>query len=348
MYTFREEEKPKFKLRNALILSLLLLLVLLWTADDENLFLLSAEEIKQLELQNQEAKREMTFRFLDEPEDDVEHKDPDFLSDANRIKKSQEQEKEPENDDPISKGNTYELAKSLAPSVESSSPAIVQPPAPEQKEAPEIEEALPEEPVEPEQEQPAEDPLKDVEAKDLPESKTENLDDPQPPGPGNVPTDPGAPKPFRRITAAERERARKMASREMSAVSVNPSSTSSETSYNNPNGSSAPFTGMSIETSRSDLGPYLKILKQLIKGNWRIPNIARFEVSGVAVVSFKIHKDGKFSDAMLVTESGYQPLDTSSLNAIVNTYQAPPLPQYVDEEWIPIRFAFYYNMRPNY
>ena len=349
MYIFREEEKPKFKLRNAFILSLLLLLILFWTADDENMFMLSAEELKQLELQREQEERDMVFRFLDEPEDDVEHENPEFLSDANRIKKSQEEQQEPENNDPISQGNTFELAKSLAPQATSSAPPVEQPPSKEQIEEPEMEEVLPEEPEKPELETPPEEPVEEVEElKDTPEKQTESKEDPALPGPGQMAPDPGAPKPFTRVTKAEREQARKQASQEMKALSVNQDMAHSQTSYHNPNGSSAPFTGMSIETSRSDLGPYLKILKQLIKGNWRIPNIARFEVSGVAVVSFKIHKDGKFSDATLVTDSGYQPLDTSALNAIINTYQAPPLPQYVDEEWIPIRFAFYYNMRPNY
>ena len=107
------------------------------------------------------------------------------------------------------------------------------------------------------------------------------------------------------------------------------------------------MTGLSIETSRDDLGAYFKILRQLVKGNWRVPSIARFEVSGVSAVSFRIHKNGKISHVVLSDSSSHEPLDTSSMNAIINT-SPPPLPDHVEEDWIPVRFGFYYNMRPHY
>ena len=109
-----------------------------------------------------------------------------------------------------------------------------------------------------------------------------------------------------------------------------------------------PQTGISVETSRDDIGAYLKILRQLVKGNWRIPPIGRYEVSGVAVVYFKLYKDGRITEAAVVSSSTYEELDSSALKAVTNSYQAPPLPPNVEEEWLPMKFGFYYNIRPNF
>ena len=245
-------------------------------------------------------------------------------------RKSQpKEERPPDNNDPISRGDTFELEK---PS--EAQQAVSPPPVPPQQESV-PEDATPAEPKEVELEKPLDEPLE----RDKPVESAEK---------GSVPLDPGAPKPYRRLTESEIADAKKKARQEMTDLSFRQNKARETRQYDNPNGRSAPALGMSVETSRDDLGDYLKVLQQLVKGNWRIPNIARFEVSGVTIVSFKIHQNGKFSEARIMTNSGYEPLDTSALNAILNTYQAPPLPKHVDEEWIPIRFAFYYNMRPRY
>ena len=142
----------------------------------------------------------------------------------------------------------------------------------------------------------------------------------------------------------------RQALKEMNLLESNaPTAPAAETSrFDNPAGSSAPFLGVSVETKRSDLGPYLKILKQLIQGNWRIPNIARYEVSGVSGIFFKIRKDGTIEGVSIGHSSTFEPLDVAALNAVTNTNPAPPLPSHVEEEWIPIKFGFYYNVRPNY
>ena len=348
-YLFREEDKPPFRLRSAGLWAVLLLLLLFWWGGDRHLFQLSAAELKVLEEARLERERDMTFRFVDAPADDVEQEEAEFLSDADRIKKSQPEEQEtPDNNDPISVGNTYELEQGVPQANESGGPPVpnVQPSPPtppqpqrQQQLQEEPEEVTPEEaPPEPDREEPLEAETDETgqEAQEIPDVR------------GQVPTDPNAPKPFRRLSSQEMDQIREQAAREMTVSGISRPMSRVDSSYDNPRGSSAPVTGMSIETSRDDLGDYLKILKQLIRGNWRIPNIARFEVSGFAVVYFRIHQDGKFSDAILYTESGHEPLDTAALNAIINTYKAPPLPQHVDEEWIPIRFGFYYNMRPRY
>jgi len=156
-----------------------------------------------------------------------------------------------------------------------------------------------------------------------------------------------APKPYRKLSKSERLTAQKQAVKEMNMRRSIPQQHREGTRFHNPKGSGAPNIGLTVETTRTDMGPYLRILRQLIKGNWRIPNIAKFEVAGVTGISFKIHKDGHFSDVKVMLSSHHEPLDVAALNAI-NTTQAPPLPEHVDEEFVPIKFGFYYNTRPRY
>jgi len=73
-------------------------------------------------------------------------------------------------------------------------------------------------------------------------------------------------------------------------------------------------------------------------------NEASFDTTGI---SFRIHQDGTITDVGVALSSRFEPLDVASLNAINNT-NPPPLPDHVDDEYVPIKFGFYYNLRPNY
>jgi len=345
-FVFREEPPPRFNLPGAGLIALLLLLLLGLSSEQARLFELSAEELRQLELEKQELEREMMFRFVEAPADEApEERETRFLSDADRLMKSQQQEElPPDNTDPISQGNTFELENARPTEPSMTQPSVPTPPAPRPTPEPsgappqetEAEEALADEPTE--VEEPSEVDKPEPAEADAPEQ-------------GSVPfPEAGGPKPYRRMTEEEKALARERASAELRNLNLNesPPPSPSTKRYDNPAGATSPLAGFSIETTRSDLGEYLKILRQLVKSNWRIPNIARYEVSGVSVVSFRLHKDGRITDARLVTSSAYDPLDTSSLNAIINTYKAPPLPPHVQEDWIPMKFGFYYNMRPRY
>ncbi len=328
---FREEENPKFGLGSAAVVALLLLGLFFLVFRDARLFLPNHDELSSLHQEKEALERELVFRFLNTPEDVPENEDAKFFSDAARLKKSEQSEEHPpENDDPISKGDTLELEQRALPRQqtkqrqESEAEAVAQ----------EVAKAVPEEP-------------RDVAGSEtIPEEPAQERVQPS----TDLPLVEDGPKPYRKLSRQELLEARRRAQREMNVLergAVGRPARNS-TQFHNPRGSAAPMTGLSIETTRHDLGPYLNILKQLIKSNWRVPSIARFEVSGATGVHFKIHKNGKITDARIISSSSYEPLDTASLNAIVNTYQAPPLPDHIEEAWIPIKFGFFYNMRPNY
>lgn len=352
-YQFREEDNPRFSFNKALLPSLLLLLLLFIGFEQVRPFTLSAEEQARLEEEAEAMSREMTFRFVDAPAESMpENPDAKYFSDADRTLKSQEQPtEEPENDDPASTGNTYELEQAQQPSPQNqaaqpsvaspnSAPAAAQPPLP----------PLPQADSQPEQTTAETEPQQADEENEVPDEPVEVEGERDAFESGQVPTAPGAPKPYRPLSQKERAEITERAKRDMSLQSQlsrqQAAAPSGGNRYHNPGGRATPNLGFSIDTAGHDLGPYLRILTQLVKSNWRVPTIAQFEVSGVTVVGFKLHKDGRITDAVVLVQSEHQPLDVSALNAITNTYKAPPLPDHIDEPWIPIKFAFYFNMRP--
>lgn len=365
-YIFREEEQPKFNLTFSSGLAVLILLLLLGFVQKRHPFQVPPEEIARLQALKEQRQRDMVFRFSDAPDEDVEHEDPRFLSDANRRQRSQQREESPNEDpDPFSRGNTFELENGQPGQPGSvpqpPTPRVVQPevqPSPDLKPQEQPREEQQAKTEEEPQEEATEEPVEEV--AEATQEEPEEVTDQEVPDPvkeqletsdrGTLPVVKGGPRPYRPVTKNELAAARQAAIREMNlrdAAKVDAGSSASAT-FDNPTGSNAPFLGLTVETTRSDMGEYLKVLRQLIRGNWRIPNIARYEVSGVTGISFNIHKDGTITDIYVMRPSGHEPLDVSSRNAISNTSPAPPLPKHVDEDKVPIKFGFYYNMRPRY
>lgn len=360
---------------HANLLALIVLILLLGVAERQDPFRLSQEELALLKKEDAERRRDMVFRFSDAPDEDIEKDDARFQSDANREHRSMQEQSPNEDPDPYSKGNTYELQNSRPPSPTqqaqanpAQTPSSQTRPRPAQtptQQAQNQPQRPPERAQQPDSRNPADKPeakRQEQAAKDeraaaepkepqKPEEREVEAEEKFDKSAGKLPVLPGAPKPYRPMSAKEMSSVREAAAREMKVADSSEGATAGAghaATFDNPNGSGSPLLGLTVETTRSDLGPYLKILKQLISGNWRVPNIARFEARGVTGISFNIHKDGSFSDVRVILKSGYEPLDVSSLNAINNTTPAPPLPKFVDEDVVPIRFGFYYNMRPNY
>ncbi|MCB1053119.1 MAG: TonB family protein [Acidobacteria bacterium] len=314
-YVFREEPKPKFGLRAGMLFALFLLLLTFWLAAKTPVYLfsLSPEELAALQAKEAEE-QDMVFRFLDAPEDPEEPKPESVFSNANRQRKAPELAPELDRD-PKSVGNTYELSQNP-------------PPSPAQKEEIQL---SPEE-----QEQPP-DPVAEAKPEPAEEPKT------------NAPLFArDGPQPYRKPTESEIEASKKEAEATMKSNLFKPNLAPSRDprAYDNPEGGGADRLGFSIDTAGHDLGPYLKLLVQLVRANWRIPGIATLNANGIVVVSFNLHKDGRITDTTIMRNSDYEPLDTSAFNAINTVYQAPPLPDNIKEESIPIKFAFYYNVRP--
>lgn len=342
-YRFREEEKPKFNITGSFSISLLLLLLLFLGLKESQLLQADPAELARLQEMAEQQKRDLVFRFSDSPEEEVENEEARFASDVNRKLRAQDIETPEESQDPAAIGNSYEpQAGDPAPPTLDQVNQQASLPSPAQVESPESASQA-DEPEEPEPE--AETAPEPVEAEETAEKEDGDGLLSETSERGQVPVDPGAPKPYRKLSRSELKSIRQRASTEM-VLQEQKTASNSARQYHNPGGRRAPDMGVAIDTAGHNLGPYLKILKDRVESNWRVPSIARFEVSGVSVVYFKLHQDGSITDIRIIQSSEHEPLDTSSSNAIKAVTGMPPLPDHIDEPWIPIKFGFYYNMRP--
>jgi TonB family protein len=100
-------------------------------------------------------------------------------------------------------------------------------------------------------------------------------------------------------------------------------------------------TGL-FETKGFPLGEYASIIIERIKGNWMIPSNLR-NSQGRTTVIFYIDRDGRFTDARIVTFSGSRSLDLTALNAVIESNPFPPLPKGFPGARIGAKFVFSYN-----
>jgi outer membrane biosynthesis protein TonB len=95
-----------------------------------------------------------------------------------------------------------------------------------------------------------------------------------------------------------------------------------------------------------DWGPYAARVKQIVRGNWRIPTIAQVGGKGASQLHFYIACDGSIEELELTVGSGKQPLDISAENALAlsNRLPPPPLPPEYCEDRVGVTWTFFYNM----
>jgi len=90
------------------------------------------------------------------------------------------------------------------------------------------------------------------------------------------------------------------------------------------------------------IGEYAELIIERIKGNWFIPSNLR-RSQGRTTVVFFIEKDGRYSNAHIVTPSGSSSLDLAALNAIIGSDPFPPLPKGFPGDRVGAKFVFAYN-----
>jgi hypothetical protein len=118
---------------------------------------------------------------------------------------------------------------------------------------------------------------------------------------------------------------------------------------------------VSFDTAAIDWGPYARLMLQVVRRNWieRLPPAALSGLRGVAVVNFRIARDGSVSALSLVDSygvrlkplggaevtEGVRPFETTAVAAI-EVSELPPLPEIFEEPDVGVTIAFYYNLRP--
>ena len=99
-----------------------------------------------------------------------------------------------------------------------------------------------------------------------------------------------------------------------------------------------------FDTKGFPLGDYASAIIERVKGNWSIPSNLR-NSAGRTTVIFFIDKDGRFTDARIVSSSGSSSLDLAALNAIIGSNPFPPLPKGFPGDHVGAKFVFSYNER---
>ncbi len=92
------------------------------------------------------------------------------------------------------------------------------------------------------------------------------------------------------------------------------------------------------------LGEYANLVIERVKGNWLIPSNLR-KSQGRTTVIFYIDRDGRFTNARIITSSGSSSLDLAALNAVIESNPFPPLPKGFPGDHVGAKFVFSYNER---
>jgi outer membrane biosynthesis protein TonB len=114
--------------------------------------------------------------------------------------------------------------------------------------------------------------------------------------------------------------------------------------FRNKDSAMASLGGISINTTAWDFAPYLLDLKHRVKQHW-IPPLAFTAlgaIHGYTVVLFRIYPDGNMTMLDVVDQEGHESLHRASVNAIRGAAPFRPLPDDFPEDYLEVRFGFYY------
>jgi TonB family protein len=84
---------------------------------------------------------------------------------------------------------------------------------------------------------------------------------------------------------------------------------------------------------------YLGTMLQLIQQNWN----ARQRFPGDVMMKFTIQRDGRITDVLRETTSGYLALDQGAERALLLTDRLPPLPNRFDQDYLNVHLNFQYQ-----
>jgi len=117
--------------------------------------------------------------------------------------------------------------------------------------------------------------------------------------------------------------------------------------YDSRNGGLVIPGNFAIDTQGFNLGPYAKKVQQIVRSNWKVPEVARnLYLKGRVVIEFDILKDATIQNIGLLKKTGVDPLDMSAEFAIKYSNPFPPLPDFIKQDKIHVKWSFYYNERP--
>jgi hypothetical protein len=104
---------------------------------------------------------------------------------------------------------------------------------------------------------------------------------------------------------------------------------------------------ISLNTYEWDYASYILQMKQKLKSNIFPPAIFTYMggISGETTLSFRVWPDGKVSDLTVIEFNGHRTLMETSVTAVEKSSPFRPLPANFPEEYLELRWTFYYYTR---
>jgi TonB family protein len=105
--------------------------------------------------------------------------------------------------------------------------------------------------------------------------------------------------------------------------------------------------GDSMLTFNDDNFRYLwygRVVKKKVVDGWYPPIAARLGLTGKAVITFTILRDGALKSIKLKESTGNKSLDRASLNAVKGAGPFPELPADYEYDQLGVVFSFWYNL----
>jgi TonB family protein len=105
---------------------------------------------------------------------------------------------------------------------------------------------------------------------------------------------------------------------------------------------------LSFETEWYDWGEYAQSMVSRIRVNWynNMPQLIQTGLKGVVTIRFTIHRDGRITDVVILSNSGAPPYDFAAKKAIELSSPLNPLPKDFPNRTERVTAMFFYNQEP--
>jgi TonB family protein len=103
---------------------------------------------------------------------------------------------------------------------------------------------------------------------------------------------------------------------------------------------------ISLDTTDAQYYPYAKMIKERIQLHWTYPMAARERhLQGNLLVIIRLERNGRLVNAYIARSSGYQILDSRSIQAIELASPFPPFPETIPVQFLNINASFTYKLK---
>ena len=100
-----------------------------------------------------------------------------------------------------------------------------------------------------------------------------------------------------------------------------------------------------FDTKGVEFGPWLKRFIQQVYSNWNVPQAA-MSLKGHVVITFNVHKSGALTDVTIIGRCDIDSFNTAAFGSLISSNPTQPLPPEYPDEKAFFTVTFYYNEQP--